>query len=297
MLMFGLAFLCYPATSLAQSDKAPGFDPYVTIAGTFDVGYHQTQFFQAHHDTAVGQWDTRVEVWLPPFRRKFSWGPYLRVTGIGASQPESWENGWLGGPGIGFQVYPFSSSAFRKPYSIVGKILGPLRVFSEYNRLDYWGYSGLPRKQIRFGAEYWRARHVNDLNKFWWAEIWSGVWWQSANEFAPHYDTGIFANAARVGVRIPERHLLSAFTPYAALESSLTDNETYYWENKLVTGGGIRFAPALSRWAGDSGWLSRFAIYSEYVHVAHYYRQSAPAWIPDYDVRVGITFSVGAWYR
>lgn len=284
---------------LAQSGSGVGFAPDVTLAGNFDLGYRQTQLFEPHHNAVVGQWDTRAEVWLPPSRKKFSWGPYLRVGGIGASETEAWENGWLGGPGVGFQVYPFSTSTLRKPESIVGNILGPLRIFGEYNRLDYWGKdnSWRPHKQIRFGAEYWRARYVNDARKFWWAEIWSGVSWQSANEFAPHYDTGILANEIRAGVRVPEAGLLSAFTPYLSLESSLTDNKAYYWENKLVTGGGIRFAPALGTSAGNSMWLNRFAIYAEYVRVASYYRQSVPPDIPDHDVRVGITFSIGQWYR
>jgi hypothetical protein len=75
-------------------------------------------------------------------------------------------------------------------------------------------------------------------------------------------------------------------------QSSLTDNKTYYWENKLVTGGGVRLAPKL-----EGKWLNRFAVYGEYVHVAAYYRQSAPSSIPNHDVRAGITFSFGEWYR
>jgi hypothetical protein len=167
-------------------------------------------------------------------------------------------------------------------------------VFAEYNRVDYWGKGDgpPPRHQTRYGAEYWRARNVNDTGEFWWSEIWSGAWRQSSNEFAADYNTGILANAFRGGVRIPKARVLSSFTPYFALESSLTDNKTYYWENKLVTGGGMRFAPKV---AGK--WLNRFAVYGEYVNVAVYYRQSPPSSIPNHDVRAGITFSFGDWYR
>jgi hypothetical protein len=241
-LMTALVVCVGAATALAQSDGAIGLDPYVTFTGNFDIGYRQTQFFEPHHNAAVGQWDTRFEVWLPPFRKKFSWGPYFKVTGIGASEPEAWENGWLGGPGVGFQIYPFSASSFRGPNSTLGKILGPLRVFGEYNRLHYWRQenSWRPHEQTRAGAEFWRARHVNNVRTFWWTEIWSGAWWQSANEFAPHYNTGIFANSFRAGIRVPKARLLGPFTPYAAFESSLTDNKAYYWENKLLAGGGCR---------------------------------------------------------
>jgi len=298
-LLAAMLFWFSVSSAIAQSGKAIGFDPYVTLAGNFDVGYHQTQFFEPHHNTAVGQWDTRVEIWLPPSRKKFSWGPYLHLAGIGASQSQPWENAWLGGPGVGMQIYPFSASPFRRRDSKVGNLLGPLRVFAEFNRLDYWGAenSWRPTHQVRAGAEYWRARHVNSNVKFWWSEIWSGAWWQSANEFAPHYNTGIFASAVRTGLRVPNAGFLSVLTPYAAMESSLTDNRTYYWENKLVAGGGLRLAPAINKSFRTEKWINRFAVYGEYVHVAAYYRQDAPSTTPDHDLRVGITFSLGQWYR
>ena len=287
------------STAAAQSNGTVGFGPYVTFAGNYDLGYRETQFFEPHHNAAVGQWDTRVNVWLPPFQNSFSWGPYLHIGGIGASQPEAWENGWLGGPGVGFQIYPFSGSRFRKRDSRVGNLFGPLRFLVEYNRLDYWGgeNSWRPHHQTRFGAEYWRARHVNSVDVPWWTEIWSELAYQSANEFDAHYNSGIFASSVRAGVRVPEAHLLSTLTPYVAVESTLTSNRQYYWENKLVAGGGLRFAPPLKRSIAELRWLNRFAIYGEYVHVASYYRQQAPASIPDHDVRVGITFSIGEWYR
>jgi hypothetical protein len=294
-------FLCSFASrsAYAQPKNALGFDPYVTFAANSDVGYHQTQFFEPNHNTAVGQWDARAEVWLPPFRKKFSWGPYLRTAGIAASEPEAWENAWLAGPGVGFQVYPFSAAAFRKADSTAGRILGPLRAFGEYNRLNYWGRedSWRPHKQIRLGLDYWGARHVNDAAAWLWHEIWGGAWWQSANEFAPDYDTVILATAVRVGVRDPGSPLLGALTPYVAVESSLTSNEAYYWENRLLAGGGIRFAPALSGAGAEGKWLNRLAIYGEYLYVATYYRHPATPTTPSHDVRIGVSVSIGEWYR
>src|SRR5262249_4681376 len=129
------------------------------------------------------------------------------------------------------------------------KIFGPLRLFGEYNRMDFWGHENTwrPDEQTRVGGEYWRAMHVNDDRPWWWAEIWTGVYWQSANEFDSRYHTWIFAGSLRAGVRVPERGWLSGFSPYAAIESSLTDNHAYYWENRLLAGGGLRYAPPFDR--------------------------------------------------
>ena len=148
-------------------------------------------------------------------------------------------------------------------------MLGPLRVFGEYNRLNYWGAenSWRPRKQTRFGAEHWRSLHVNDLSSAWWAETWNGLWRQSANEFDPKYRSTIFANAIRTGVRVPNARV-SAVTPYLAIESSVTGNKTYYWENRLLAGAGVRVAPSIKGRFQDVTRVNRFAVYAEYLHVA-----------------------------
>lgn len=294
---FFFALLAFAQSPDPQSPNPLGFDPYVTFAGNVDTGYHKTQFFEPNHNVLVGQWDSRAEFWLPPFRRAFSWGLYVRATGLAASQSEAWENAWLAGPGVGFQVYPFSLPALRRSRSALVKVLGPLRIFGEYNRLNYWGAenSWRPRKQTRFGAEHWRSLHVNDLSSRWWAETWNGLWWQSANEFDPKYRSTIFANAVRGGVRVPNARV-SAVTPYLAFESSVTGNKTYYWENRLLAGAGVRVAPSIKGRFQDVTRVNRFAVYAEYLHVAAYYRNSAPFSIPNHEVRVGVTFSTGLWF-
>jgi hypothetical protein len=296
---FLLAGAPFSEAKAAESNSTLGFDDWLTFSGNFDAGYRQTQFFEPHHDAAVGQWDSRAELWLPPFRTNLSWGPYVRVAGIVASRSPAWENAWLAGPGLGFQAYPFSFPQFREGDSLLGKMFGPLRLFGEYNWQDYWGSENTwrPDHQVRVGAEYWKALNVNDYFSPWWLETWSGLYWQSANEFDPHYDTLVFANALRAGMRARDRGFLSAFSPYAAVESSLTGNDSYYWENRLLVGGGLRLAPSLLFLPKEWEWLNRFVIYAEYLHTAAYYRQSAPSSVPDYDVRAGVSFSIGEWYH
>jgi hypothetical protein len=180
---------------------------------------------------------------------------------------------------------------------LANKIFGPLRLFAERNRLDYLHDENewRPDAQSRAGAEYWRAINVNDTNEPLWAEIWSGLFWQSANEFDDDYDSVIFANAVRAGVRWPKAGVLSMLTPYGLLESSLTDNDEYFWENKLVAGVGLRLTPFIRKPTRD--WLTRLVVFAEYLEVVDYYHQEGPSGTPDHDFRVGISLSIGEWYR
>jgi len=289
--------------SMAQSAIPLGFepfDPYVTLSGNFDFGYQKTQFYTPHQDAVVGDWDTRLEVWLPPFRTNFSWGPYLRFAGIDSSKgpTSSWfDDAFLAEPGAGFQLYPCSLPYFRKTNTTIGDIFGPLRFFWEYNRVDYWGAANTwrPTEQIRAGIDYWRAHHVNDTTETFWSEIWTGLYYQSSNDFSDHYDTLVFANSVRIGTRVPKRGFLSRLSTYAVLESSFTGHPAYYWENRLLLGAGLRFAPPL--WPEHKPWFNRMVMFAEYLNTPTYYYRSPSVSVPHYDVQAGLSFSIGEWYQ
>jgi hypothetical protein len=293
------ALICLEPAFCAADDASDilGLEPWLTLSGNFDAGYRKTQFFEKDHNTAVVQWDTRLELWLPP-QETLSYGPYLRFAGIASSRDPAWENALLAAPGVGFQVYPFSLPVFTNADSTIGKIFGPVRLFGEYNRLDYWGHENTwrPDEQIRAGMEYWRARHVNETSEPFWTEFWTGLYWQSANEFDKHYDTLVFANSLRLGVRKPKSGFISTISPYAVIESSLTDNQDYYWENKLLVGGGLRITPSREALPDGMRWMNRLVFFAEYVYAAAYYHTKAPSSVPDYDVRAGISMSIGRWY-
>jgi hypothetical protein len=288
--------------SMAQSGTALGFDPYLTLSGNFDFDFQKTQFYARNQDAVVGDWDTRLELWLPPFRTNFSWGPYLRFAGIDSSKgaTSSWfDNAFLAEPGGGFQLYPFSLPYFRETNTTMGDIFGPLRLFGEYNCVDYWGAANTwrPTDQIRAGMDYWRARNVNDTDKPFWNEIWTGCYYQSANDFTDHYDTLVFANSARVGARVPGRGFLSMLSPYVVLESSFTGHPSYYWENRLLLGAGLRFTPPFQNMPDGMRWLNRVVLFAEYLNTATYYYGSPSASVPHYDVQAGLSFSIGEWYH
>jgi hypothetical protein len=299
-LLKTIAALAICGGTCLQSPAAEKLSDWLSFSANLDAGYRSTQFYEENHDVGVLQWDSRLELWLPPHRETLSFGPYIRFAGIAATKDPAWENAFLAGPGFGGQVYPFSLSALHdgKNTSSLVKLLGPLRLFGEYNFLDYWGgaNSWRPDHQVRAGADYWLALNSNNIKKAWWLEAWAGGWWQSANEFDPNYNAWIFAQSVRSGLRLKDKGVLSWITPYAVLESSLTDHQDYYWENRLLTGGGLRVAPLLKA-SDDKGVLTRLVFFAEYVYAAAYYGASAPSNVPDHDWRIGVSLSIGEWFQ
>lgn len=269
----------------------------LTFSGNFDVGYRRTQFFEDDHSATVGTWDVRFEYWVPFGEAKASYGPYVNLAGIQASENQVWENMWLALPAAGFQVYPFSFPSLRRASGWIGDVFGPLRIYGQAGRQKFKGAenSWRPTHQSRYGLEYWRATHVNDVEP-WWCEFWAGWWRQASTEFSDSYNTWILAASVRSGLRVPDAGWLSALTPYALAETSSTRNTSYYWENSLKLGGGVRLAPRIHQAKTGYQWLNRFVVYAEYVRAEKYYHALPPPQIPDHDVRVGISFSLGAWY-
>lgn len=127
--MVVVAFSCHALarTGAGQALPAPKDLSWVTVSSDIEGGYRKTQFSTPHYNTGVIQWDNRFELWLPPFQTQHRWGPYVRVAGIAGSEPDSWQNAWLGGPGFGVQIFPLRG------------VLGPTRMFAEYNFTHYWG--------------------------------------------------------------------------------------------------------------------------------------------------------------
>ncbi len=282
------------------SNKRYSLNDIFTISANMDSSYRTTNFIEEKRNTIISFIDNRFELWFPPFKRTFSWGPYLRLSVISSNHKHVAENAWLAKPGIGFQLYPFSYFT-KKNWAIKTLLeqLGPLRLFVEYNKIDYWGKNNQwrPDEQTRFGFDYYREINVNKITKAWWLETFHMLTWSSANEFDSDYDSLLFANSIRMGIRIPGLSLLSIFTPYFILESSLSENSSYHWENKLQGGGGIRLTPDLRFMPKFLCWIKRFVIYTEYIDVFTYYHSSPKSNIPSYDFRCGISISIGDFYK
>jgi hypothetical protein len=275
-----------------------GFGKWWTLSGYSDSGYRKTQFYAPDYDTWVFLGDGRLELWLPPNYSRFSWGLYLRGAIIASTRSESsFENMWLAAPGGGLQIYPFSGSKFIKKHDTLAQVFGPVRFYAEYNRQYCWCdiNNSVPKSQIRGGIEYWKAINVNTIERAVWGEIWNGLIYQTANDFNKDYNSLVFGNSMRVGVRKPGKSILSWLSAYAVIDSSLTEHEDYYWENRLRAGGGIRIAPPISE--DIKPIMNRLVFYAEYLRNTKYYRSSPSSSIPDYDLRAGISISFGEWIR
>jgi hypothetical protein len=178
------------------------------------------------------------------------------------------------------------------------------------------GTSWRPKNQAIAGFDYWKAVNVNSLDKGGWMELWNGLYWQSANNFTDRYDSVLFANSGRFGIRKANSHILSAIGPYLTVQSSISkyrrlgtkgcflvpDQNSrdpqnpcdFFWENGLLLGGGMRVAPSLSK---SNRVLTRLVFYGEYVNTATYYGPVAPSSFPRYDILVGISANIGNWYK
>lgn len=269
------------------------------LSGWVDGSYRRTQFFAPDYNDAFLQWDSRLEL-LP--RQGFTWGPYLRFAGLLSDHSAAFENTFLAGPGAGFELYPFSPTVFHKskPLGAIGNVLGPMRLFGEVERTNYFGIDNTwrPHDQVRAGFDYYSGINVNDLTKALWMEPYVAVIWQRANEFDGHYDATIFSAAFRGGLRLPNANAASWITPYVAVESSLTSHPGFFWENYLRVGGGIRITPPLAT-KPPANWMNRIVVYAEYLSMACYYRNSPAAGIqvPRDELRIGISIAVGDYFH
>jgi hypothetical protein len=290
--------VAHQVVAVAQPTDRTGVAEWWTVSSNSDSGYRRTQFFTSDYNTVLVDVDSRIEFWLPPYRSSSSWGPFVRLAAIDSSRDQPWENAWFGRPGVGVQMFPFSDRVWRK--NKTGRLLGPLRIFGEYNFIQYWGDDNRwrPTRQQRFGIDYWRGLHVNSHARAWWVETWDSLSWSSSNEFDKKYDTAILANTLRLGLRRTAGGAASALTPYLAAESSWTKNDQYYWENRLLAGGGVRVAPVLqTQKGGHRIRVTRLVLYGEYLRAAAYYGVTPSSAIPRFDVRFGASLSIGDWYK
>ncbi len=295
----GVMLLLLCGTGSAQTTDSGGIGDWLTVSANVDGSGRWTELFTSDHHVVLAQWDARFEFWLPPARKVLAWGPYVRVAGIASTGGEPWEDAWLARPGVGVQAFPALLLPFLKSGEKAA-IAGPLRLFAEYDVVNYWGEQNAsrPNRQRRVGLDYWKAVNVNEPQRRLWVESWNGLYWQSSNEFTNHYDSLIVANALRVGVRLTDRGWTSVLTPYLIGESSWTEKAQYYWENHLLGGFGLRAAPALGRSTGQSHpWISRFVVYAEYVDTVTYYRDIPGREVPRRDFRGGVSSSLGQWLR
>lgn len=175
-------------------------------------------------------------------------------------------------------------------------MLEPLRMFGEYNRVSAFGGPDRPQvhRQVKYGVEHLLSRDLNNTGSLWWIETDNTFHWISATEFNPRYRSWLLRNTEAFGIRRPHRGYLSVISPFVTVDSAVTAKTMYYWDNRLVAGGGVKLTPPLM---GGLVGISRLAAYVDCLRVLSYYRQAAPQSIPKYEIDFGVSFSVSHWYR
>lgn len=273
-------------------------------SGYIDESFRETQFFQKYFDNDFFVWDTRLEL-LP--NEGFTFGPYARFAGNLSGHDDSgnsnagFENGLTAAPGGGFEVYPFSLPDFNNNgnLNVVGYLFGPMRLFGEYNVVDYQSFGEQngwrPRRQVRAGFDYFATYNVADIREWLWVEPYASVTFQSSNEFDNNYDGTIFGTSLRSGVRIPNDGIVSWISPYVVEESSITSHPGYAFENYCHLGGGIRLAVPVNSLPRELRWINRIVFYVEYLDRVDNLHSQAPG-TPNYEWRGGINFAFGQYF-
>jgi len=306
-LILALTLSCCLSVSASAGADSPPVSTQIDVgsyilqySGYVDESFRQTQFFVRNFDNNFFLFDTRLEL-LP--KDGLIWGPYGRFAGNISGHDDSgnpnagFESVLNSEPGGGIELFPFSAPMFKSgKLAALGRIFGPLRLFGEYNHVDYTIFGAQndfrPNRQVRAGFDYFAAYNVNDDRNWWWLEPYSSVIYQSTNEFTAGYDGTILGTALRAGVRVPDEGVYSWFTPYLAEESSITSHPGFAFENYCHLGGGVRIAPPLDNLPPELKWMNRFIIYGEYLDRVNNYRGEAPG-TPNYEWRVGIDIAFG----
>lgn len=133
---------------------------------------------------------------------------------------------------------------------------------------------------------------VRESNKLW-GEIWMNGDWRKTNFFINDYDSWTFGSAMKLGIRAWNPLVGQRFSvhvmPYVTAETSLSGKNEFFWENRLLAGGGIRVMPKI-KITEKKDLLLR--IYAEHVTAVDYFEERPDPNIPWNDIRAGINFSI-----
>lgn len=271
---------------------------WLTVTALADGGWRSTLFYRDDFSSWYMHWDARVELWLPPFRRALGWGVYARGAVTDGETRAFFESVWSAGPGIGIQVYPFAPGSLDWLWSPAAELLYPVRVFLEESEVRYWHDEDAARPDhlLRGGVDLYRGRFVNEHTRPVWYELFHETSWRSANEFDPSYRMMVTGTALRVGARVP-RGWSAWCSTYGLAELVRSAEADYFWENRVLYGGGLRLAPDLRlvpRWMGP---LDRAALSVEYLRAGTYLGRQPLPWTPDQDVRLALSLGIGDFWQ
>ncbi|AEE54580.1 hypothetical protein [Haliscomenobacter hydrossis] len=187
--------------------------------------------------------------------------------------------------GIGLEWRPFNK-------------FGNLRFYTLYQWTEFLRYdpawSWRPKSDYRIGTEFYKESHFLDYSPFW-SEMWADFSWRKTNFFIPDFNAWTFGFVPKFGLKAPAKNKFRVM-PYLTGELSLAGktvsiNTNYFWQNRILVGGGFRWMPFLfhaNEFFGAN--IRRTRFYAEALYVAKYLRGAAEQDIPDFDFRMGVTY-------
>lgn len=165
--------------------------------------------------------------------------------------------------------------------------------------IDVWYETKIPKSEIRYRS-YW------DL----WYDLWLQCAYQSTNYKDKDYNTATLGLVTHAGIFRTQKNTPVVLLFYGFVEVSAT-GKRYFWENRALTGLGIRFFPIKNN---DRFW-NRLMCFAEGAFAVCYLKnqpEPLPKWDyekssfpisikgterPRFDFRFGLSFSFGKWWN
>lgn len=275
----------------SKEERGVRLGDYFSFLEICDWSYRKTNIYLEDYDF-MGGWSYTKIVWDRIIRDKKSKslpvGIYISGVIAYSNQDKPWENNYVFG--IGVEKYIFENvkgfpSLFKN-----------IRLYAEYLKIGYTKQKAeewIPNYDYRIGLDIYKDYGIGkeDTNKFLWREIWANLSWQKTNFFMKDYKSVSASMNVKIGFRIPKYTQLSLM-PYLVIEASGTSKHDFFWQNRGFFGGGLRVMPFQK--AKIDLW-NRFKIFVEYIGTVSYFKEKPTSDIPDFDIRVGFTFSIGFW--
>lgn len=274
-----------------QEERGVRIGDYFSFLTIGNWSYRKTNVYDEDYDF-VGGWCYGKIVWdrlnIGGENRNLPLGVYISGTIVSSNQDKSWENNYV--IVLGIEKYLF--------YRIKGipSIVRNLRFYAEYLKIGYTkdkAEEWVPDSDIRFGFDIYKDYGIGkgQTHKNLWHELWLNACWQKTNFYMEDYKSLTASYNYKIGFRLPKDFQVSLM-PYLVNEVSWSDRHDFFWQNRALLGIGLRSMPFQE---AEFDLWNRLKIFIEYIRVVANFKETPPFNTPDFDLRIGIVFSVGLW--
>ena len=286
-------FFCLTTTRVIYSQERRGirFGDYFSFLTIGDWSYRKTNICDEDYNYCGG-WIYGKVVWdrldMGGKNRHLPLGIYVSGTIVNSNQNKPWENNYV--LGFGVEKYLFDGTKG------IPSIIRNLRLYAEYLKIGYTKEKAeewVPDSDIRFGFDIYKDYGLGrgQTHKIFWHELWLNVCWQKTNFYMEDYKSLTASCNYKIGFRLPKGIQVSLM-PYLVNEVSWSARHDFFWQNRALLGIGLRLMPFQ---AAEFDLWNRFKIFTEYLRVVASFKDVPPFDTPEFDLRIGIVFSVGLW--